>query len=821
MNIKTIVLLTGLCAILTITNAADTRYVISNKNQQKGLEASVFRNLKAALRGSGSSWQAMNYLKPGGTILVHAGTYKADRYAYRDGHGLMYFGTHFPAHFSPHMKWMGGEKPEALTIKAAGDGEVILDGADCNILMDLTATVPVVIEGITFQNADAAIVAGERGGVPCAGLTLRNCTFRNVQVGVWADNPSAENYVIENCTFEGKEGRETIGVKLAGKGHKVTGNTFAKMSKEKEIVNDYQPLPQVEGSIAMMDDMPAKSGKVSGDAVVPGTFKEDAPTLHCLAFTWWIEGDANRNARVDVAYRKKGDGDWKEAMPLFRPDMDANRWGKQHQAHHDWHKERQDLFAGSIPNLEPGTEYECRLTMTDADGGKAEKVVSTATKAEPKLPSGGRTIHVYPNGFSGTKASPNAPSLDIAANNAKAGDIVLLHAGTYKPTRKPYSDANGNLTLGGYQIRAQGTTKNYVVIKAAGDGEVIIDGDGGECVLDVRFSQYLRVDGITLRNAEIGVKAGHTSTQSHAVVPCRGFMLKNCKVDNVFIGLWGLNPKLEGFRIMDNHFIARPWTGKGDKWKHLYSEAGIDLNGTGHVVAYNRIEQFWDGVNFYGEAVAMDFYNNIVSHQKDNSFGNGANGYCRNIRIWHNNWGGGGPCMHLHPTVGPVLMFRNYVRGGGFFKLQFGRTNGIQYYHNVHDLGWSRVGGIERATGKLDLRNNIWQGGICELGTLSRESTVDYNGWQKPKKKWQYKTPSGKGTFDTAEALSKAIGWCGNGVVVDNLRAVLSGATLKDGVPFIDKAVRIPTINDGYKGDAPDIGMVEFGDTEPTYGPRK
>ncbi len=37
-----------------------------------------------------------------------------------------------------------------------------------------------------------------------------------------------------------------------------------------------------------------------------------------LGFEWMIDGDDNRNATVEVSYRKKGDRDWKEALPLLR-----------------------------------------------------------------------------------------------------------------------------------------------------------------------------------------------------------------------------------------------------------------------------------------------------------------------------------------------------------------------------------------------------------------------------------------------------------------------------------------------------------------------
>lgn len=102
-------------------------HVIRQKAQAEGLEGKVFHNLKAAVRGSASSWHSMDYIKPGATIIIHAGTYKADRYSYRDSYGLMCFGTNFPSNDSPQLLWLGDDKPAPLTIKAAGDGDVIFD----------------------------------------------------------------------------------------------------------------------------------------------------------------------------------------------------------------------------------------------------------------------------------------------------------------------------------------------------------------------------------------------------------------------------------------------------------------------------------------------------------------------------------------------------------------------------------------------------------------------------------------------------------------------------------------------------------------------
>ena len=43
-----------------------------------------------------------------------------------------------------------------------------------------------------------------------------------------------------------------------------------------------------------------------GDSVTPGELVVEHPTLTNLGFEWHIDGDANRNASVDVSFRKTG-----------------------------------------------------------------------------------------------------------------------------------------------------------------------------------------------------------------------------------------------------------------------------------------------------------------------------------------------------------------------------------------------------------------------------------------------------------------------------------------------------------------------------------
>src|SRR5436190_19779248 len=107
----------------------------------------------------------------------------------------------------------------------------------------------------------------------------------------------------------------------------------------------------------------------AGHAVTAGEFLIDPPTLINLGFEWFIQGDANRNAAVEVSYRKKGETPWKKALPLLRLQNEEIYQGDR------LHVISPNMFAGSILDLEPGTEYEARFVMSDADGvrGEAEK----------------------------------------------------------------------------------------------------------------------------------------------------------------------------------------------------------------------------------------------------------------------------------------------------------------------------------------------------------------------------------------------------------------------------------------------------------------
>ena len=199
------------------------------------------------------------------------------------------------------------------------------------------------------------------------------------------------------------------------------------------------------------------------NGVRPGEFIIEPPTLICLGFEWAISGDDNRNATVDVSYRRAGDSQWRDALPLLRMGGE-----KIFRAPYTV----PDRFAGSILDLDPDTAYEVRLTMKDPDGvsGQAVQLVKVRTRAEPKAAAGGRVLHVYPPTWRAAKEEPNFTGLMAAyagagtgdwnvvfQNKVGPGDTILVHAGLYKGDRHNYVDPLSTTFDGAYLLTAKGT----------------------------------------------------------------------------------------------------------------------------------------------------------------------------------------------------------------------------------------------------------------------------------------------------------------------------------------------------------------------------
>jgi len=169
--------------------------------------------------------------------------------------------------------------------------------------------------------------------------------------------------------------------------------------------------------------------------VQPGELIIDHPTLINLGFEWLIQGDDNRNAGVEVSYRKQGETQWKPGLPLLR--LHGERI-YQNQGVFDVISP--NMFAGSILDLEPDTVYEARFVMSDPDGmlgqsGKTlTKIVKVRTRPEPMPAAGGKIYHVYPTDYKGVKLEPAFDGLMCAYNYyCGGGDTVTAGRPRVKP----------------------------------------------------------------------------------------------------------------------------------------------------------------------------------------------------------------------------------------------------------------------------------------------------------------------------------------------------------------------------------------------------
>jgi len=523
----------------------------------------------------------------------------------------------------------------------------------------------------------------------------------------------------------------------------------------------------------------------NGNKVKPGEFIIDHPTLINLGFEWLIDGDNNRNAQVDVSYRKRGDTAWNPALPLLR--LHGERI-YQNQGVFD--VVSPNMFAGSILDLEPDTAYEARFVMSDPDGFAGQnsksvtKTVTVRTRPEPKPYAGGRVFHVYPSDFKGTKKEPAFDAVMCAYNNycgggdtvtagrprVKAGDTILVHAGLYKYHPEYYTgDRSINATTpfeGTYYLTANGTPDKPIVIKGAGDGEVIFDGNGNFNLFNVKAANYNYFEGVTIRNTDIAIWAG-----TQFIAGSKGLTVKKCRFENVNLGIFTNYSGSSDFYIADNYFTGRDdpnhlfgWIGAywaqfngvdGQKFPPtLASYTAVRLYGPGHVVAYNYVANFHDGVDIetYGNPdgshaidgphyppkeywdrrpVAIDFYNNYMTNFHDNAFE--IDGSMHNVRVMRNMMinSASHPFCNQPAIGGPIYWIRNiaYHAPGGSTRMTNGAA-GVLFYNNTI-LTETSAG----SSANVHWRNNLMLGensapAIFSVNTNTNYSSSDYNGFR-------------------------------------------------------------------------------------------
>jgi len=523
--------------------------------------------------------------------------------------------------------------------------------------------------------------------------------------------------------------------------------------------------------------------QAAANSIKAGELVVDPPTLINLGFEWLIEGDDNRNAKVEVSYRKVGEKAWKTAMPLMRLGGE-----RIYQSEGVFNVKTPNMFAGSILDLAENTEYEARFVLSDPDGGQAVRIVKAKTRAEPMPAEGGQVYHVYPRDWKGPKEPGSFNDLMCAYNyycgggdtvtggrpRMKPGDTILVHTGTYRYHPEYYTgDRSINSTTpveGTYYLFANGTPDKPIVIKAACDGPVIFDGGGNFNLFNVTAANYNYFEGLTFRNTDIAIWAG-----TQFIAGSKGLTVKHSRFENVNLGIFTNYAGSSDFYIADNVFIGRDdpdrlsgWNGA--LWKKVDDAAGIKfpptldsytavrLYGGGHVVAYNYVANFHDGIDVetYGDPdgnaardsaasgpfyparkdwrlrpVAIDFYNNYMTNFHDNAIE--ADGSMHNVRIMRNMMlnSASHPMCNQPDLGGPVYWIRNimYNAPGGSTRLTSGSAGAVFLNNTI--LTETSAG----SSANVHWKNNLMLGqnsqpAIFAVTTYTNYSSSDYNGFR-------------------------------------------------------------------------------------------
>jgi hypothetical protein len=639
----------------------------------------------------------------------------------------------------------------------------------------------------------------------------------------------------------------------------------------------------------------ATNRTIAGELIV------EPPTLISLGFEWYIEGDADRDATVEVSYRESGAAQWHEALPLLRIDNERLplQFGMPDFI-------SPNLFAGSILDLNPDTQYAVQLRLNDPDGvsGQSTRILSVRTRAEPAPAEDGRVFHVYTDDWDGPKQEPAYTGLYDAYYVAtivggdhynafparvQPGDTILVHAGVYKDDRLDYGHeldparrCCGTTWDGTYYLTASGTAARPIAIVAAGDGEVVFDGDGNHTLFNLMAGNYHYFDGITFRNTDIAIEAGQKD-----IAGSSGLTVKYSRFEDVGVGVHTDWSGSKNFYIADNVFIGRnnrdylvPF--RLDRWRQQYpglverfpenvnyarSQYAVKVYGSGHVVAHNTIRHFHDGVDFatYGPPqdypntprdrmpVSNDFYNNDVFNSHDDCIE--VDGSLFNIRVLRNrciNMAGSGLSMQIL-YAGPGYFIRNIVYNsvGANWALKFSGSSGGIFYHNTL---FATVTGANIVNNHF--RNNFILANRSDmpamnLATYTSYTTSDFNGfrageaapyliaWRSPIEgvMREYEREFAPREFTTISSYARATGNDRNSIVVnfDDFRSVPlpdesrpDEVVSQEGLDFrlaqrsraVDAGDVLPNVNDDYAGNAPDLGALESGQALPVYGPR-
>lgn len=368
--------------------------------------------------------------------------------------------------------------------------------------------------------------------------------------------------------------------------------------------------------------------------------------------------------------------------------------------------------------------YNVTLTSTNSAGSNTSSPTAVVVTAAT-----GAIYHVATSGNdstgNGSQASPWR-TIGHASAMVKAGDTVLVHAGTYSESIV--------LSVGG--------TQSSPITFIPNPGDAVIISGGGSGYVGFRIPtgcNYNTIKGFTIQGYQYGVILG--SDDGNFVEGCviDGNTIQNITTQGIFV------QGARAMTIQNNKFLNPNITVGEDNDAIAFAYSGNASDGY-HKILNNVIDGrpnggWWDGIG--GGGFTMNAMHRGLAHDSEVAFNLiiGVQDDCIetecagvNNRIHHNiligSWNNGISAVPI--TVGPTYIYRNLVLdcGQGCVKIGSGDAGyagylsvGTQYWYqntfvNRTGEGAILVYGDDPHIQNLVMYNNIIQGSIA-VGTPS------------------------------------------------------------------------------------------------------
>ncbi len=529
-----------------------------------------------------------------------------------------------------------------------------------------------------------------------------------------------------------------------------------------------------------------------GDATVPGAVTTPHPTLTNISVEWAVDGDANLNGVVAVRSRAHGAGAWREGKPLRRVTAGESRgttpifrWTNKH--------------SGSVFDVQPDTDYEIQLTLTDPDGGGAVRTVRVRTRPVPQAAKNARERQVTPETLASAAAQP--------------GDVFLLAPGHY----------------GAFTATVDGEPDRPIVYRSA-DGRATFDS------VSFENRRYVFLEGATIRN-EKGTAVNLRG--------CVGCVVRRTNIRATYGIRASARPGCTDCYVADNVVQGgTPWTNEAMGANGKNTGEGIQLTGPGNVIEFNTVSGLRDAISTMEDQgtfdqFSIDILNNDISVGADDAI---EADFCfHNCRVMRNRITNSFVGLSSQPGLGgPTYFIRNVMYNLTYvpFKLHRG-SMGDDIVHNTTLKGGD---GMVCISGQpfdfAYFRNNLSIGGRPGARTYG-----GYSGGTGLAANIRAHGPHSSFDYDAVGAhempLVARIGSRDlfevepHAVRVDmSVFANVEFPTVaiperqpadlrpRAGSAVVDAGLRIPNINDDLRGKAPDIGAYEAGQEMPQYGSR-